>query len=76
MIATKVSTYVKNILGAFPIMQINVVYGACHLQLAMLVEQDCICVVQASQSPAAGRLDLLNTDESLPLAYGLTQTSI
>lgn len=42
----------------------------------MLVEQDCICVVQASGIPGSPRLDFLNQDESLPLAYGLTQTEV
>lgn len=77
---TKVSTYVKNILGAFPISSINIVYGHSHLQLAMLVEQDCICVIQASQDPQVGenpsRIDLLNENDSLALAYGLTQTDV
>ena len=46
----------------------------------MLVEQDCICVIQASQDPQVGenpsRIDLLNENDSLALAYGLTQTDV
>lgn len=40
----------------------------------MLVEQDCICIIQASQLYGAGaKIDLLNENDSLgPLAYGLT----
>ena len=45
VIRTKVSTYVKNILGAFPITQLQIAVGPSHMQLAMLVEHDCICVV-------------------------------
>ena len=45
VVRTRVSTYIKNILGAFPITQLQIVYGSSHMQLAMLVEQDCICVV-------------------------------
>lgn len=77
----KVSTYVKNILGAFPITQLKIAVGPTHMQLAMLVEQDCICVVQASSPPTlgpatTGLIDMLNENDSLPLAYGLQQTDI
>ena len=47
VIRTKLSTYVKNILGAFPITQLQVAIGPSNMQLAMLVEHDCICLVQA-----------------------------
>ena len=80
VVRTKVSTYVKNILGAFPIVKIQIVRGASHLQLAMLVEPDCICIVQASVDPSnflgSRRIDLLNERDDLPLAYGLTQTDV
>ena len=76
VVRTKVSVYVKNILGAFPITQLQVVCGPSHIQLAMLVDNDCICVVQANQAGMDGPIDLLNENDSLPLAYGLTQTNV
>lgn len=44
----------------------------------MLVEPDCICIVQAAIQPtlSGGRIDLLNEKDDLPLAYGLTQTDV
>lgn len=44
----------------------------------MLVEPDCICIVQAAIQPTLNgeRIDLLNEKDDLPLAYGLTQTDV
>lgn len=77
------SAYVKSLLGAFPIQQIQVTQGSGHLQLAMLVEHDCLCMVQVSKPAAADgatspmRLeDLLKHGDTLPTAYGLTQVDV
>ena len=31
VVRTRLSTYIKNILGAFPITQLQIVYGASHM---------------------------------------------
>ena len=45
VIRTKVSHYIKEMLDSFQIVQIQIVRGPSHMQLAMLVEPDCICIV-------------------------------
>ena len=47
--------------------------GTSFMQLALLVEQDCICLIEASQPMGVTeRIDILNENDNLPLAYGLT----
>ena len=78
VVKTRISEYIKNLV-CFRIKQVQVTQGETHMQLAMIVENDFICIVQTEQPRSYQLLNkqvtLLNEFDITP-SFGLEQCGV